>query len=150
MGKYSNCYRGYFKPKNPQKYVGDLNKIEFKSGLELEAFKQFDYHSSILQWSVEAVKIPYRFKGNSHYYVVDVWTKVKGKDGFTQEYLIEIKHTKNVKKPTYNKRKTKRYEADLLEWERNQSKWSAAHEYAKNKKIKFTLLTEKVIYNGGI
>ncbi len=148
--KYANCHRGYYKPRNPRKYIGDLNGIEFKSGLELAAFRQLDYHSSVIQWSVESVKVPYRFKGQSHHYVVDVWMKVLTRDGSYKEYLVEIKHTKNVKKPTYRKRRTKNFDNNLLEWERNQAKWKYANEYAKKRGMKFTLLTEEKIYGKGL
>lgn len=148
--KYANCHRGYFKPRNPSKYVGNLDGIEFKSGLELAAFRQIDHHSSVVQWSVESVKVPYRFKGRSHHYIVDIWMKVLTRDGSYKEYLVEIKHTKNIKKPSYNKRRTKTFDKNLLEWERNQAKWKSATNYANKRNMKFTLLTEEKIYGKGL
>lgn len=150
MNKYAKCHRGYFKPSNPSKYVGDLNKIEFKSGLELAAFRQFDNHSSIINWSVENVKVPYRYNNKSHIYIVDMWANIKQRDGSIKEYLVEIKHKKNVDKPSYNKRKSKRYDEDLDEWMKNKAKWKAAAKYAISKNIKFRIITNELIYGKGL
>lgn len=141
--KYAKCHRGYFKPRNPDKYVGDLNKIEYKSGLELTAFRLFDKHSSIIKWSVESVQIPYRFRGKYHHYIVDIWAIMKLRDGSIEERLVEIKHSKEVKKPTYKKRKTKTYLENVERWERNMTKWDYAKQYAKGKNMKFMVLTEQ-------
>jgi hypothetical protein len=45
---YANNNQGYFKPRHPEKYVGDVNKIRFMSSWELQADK---FPSTTIQMS---------------------------------------------------------------------------------------------------
>ena len=51
-------YKTLYKPKNPSKYIGDLNKIICRSLWERKFCKYLDENSNILRWSFETLKIP--------------------------------------------------------------------------------------------
>ena len=57
--KRGTTHQGYFKPLNPQKYVGDPNLIIYRSGWEKSFCRWCDASPSIIQWSSEPIKIPY-------------------------------------------------------------------------------------------
>ena len=65
--------------------------------------------------------------------------KIIREDGST--WLIEIKPDKERKPPTG--KKTKRYINEALTYVKNQNKWRAAEEYAKNRGWYFQIWTEK-------
>ena len=51
--------QGKFVPKNPAKYVGDIQNIVFRSSYELAAFNFIDNTKEIIKWSSEGTVIPY-------------------------------------------------------------------------------------------
>jgi hypothetical protein len=52
-------HQGKFVPKFPSKYIGNVNNIVFRSGLEYHFFKFFDENPSITNWGSEEIVIPY-------------------------------------------------------------------------------------------
>ena len=80
-----------------------------------------------------------------HKYYVDFVMQLLEKDGKLKTYMIEIKPYIQTIEP--KKRKcTKKYIKELVEWEKNQSKWLYASEYAKEKNWEFKVLTEKELF----
>lgn len=70
------------------------------------------------------------------------------KDGKT--FLVEIKpkaQTKPPKKPT---RRSRRYIRETMTYAKNQSKWKAANEFAKDNGVSFQVWTEETLKNLGI
>ena len=53
-------YKGFFKPKNPQKYRGDPTNIIYRSGWELKLMLYLDEHKDVVNWGSEELIIPYR------------------------------------------------------------------------------------------
>ena len=145
MGKY---YSGKFRPKNPEKYRGNVNKIYFRSMWERQVFKWLDEQSAVVSWSSEEDIIPYicATDGKMHRYFVDV--KVTFNNGKT--YIIEIKPDKQTKPPKKPKRKTKRYLTEVLTYAKNQSKWEAAEKWAAKRGYEFAIWTEHTIKSLGI
>jgi hypothetical protein len=74
---YANNNQGYFKPRHPEKYVGDVNKIRFMSSWELQADKFLDDNPNVLRWSSEEIVIPYvkPTDGKVHRYYPDYWVE---------------------------------------------------------------------------
>ena len=67
--------QGYYTPKNPDKYVGDITKIRYMSSWELELHKFFDGNPNVIRWASEEIAIPY-YKptdGRIHKYYPDYW-----------------------------------------------------------------------------
>ena len=55
----SRAHSGKYKPKNPEKYKGDINKIFWRSYWEFKFMVFLDTHKDILRWNSEEVIIPY-------------------------------------------------------------------------------------------
>lgn len=142
------AYRGRYKPKNPDKYVGDPTDIIYRSSWERAVFKWCDEKDEIVSWSSETVVIPYRCKtdGKIHRYFVDLL--IKFNNGKT--ILVEIKPHAQTQEPKTPKRKTRRYYAECLTWAKNKSKWEAAEEWALDRGIEFHIWTEKALAKLGI
>lgn len=144
MAKY---HKGIFKPLNPQKYRGDPTNIIFRSSWELTVMSWFDKHPSIIEWSSEELRIPYRLTidNSRHTYYPDFVIKKKGSDGSISTIVIEVKPKKQTIPPKVqinSKKPSKRYLNEVFEWSRNSSKWAAADAYCKNRGWQFVVLTE--------
>lgn len=141
---YQKCHRGKYRPKNPGKYNGDIRKINYRSGLELSAFRWFDRHPSVLSWSSENIIVPYYYQ-RSRRYIVDIWARIKQDGGEIKQFLIEIKHSNKLKRPKAGKRRSKYYDALVEEYNINQAKWCEAKKYAINHGMEFKILTERIV-----
>ena len=150
MTRRKTC-QGRYIPKNPGKYVGNVNTIQYRSSYEYYAFKVFDLHPDVVEWSSESVVIPYISPkdGKQHRYFVDIYVKYKTKDGKYRVELIEIKPYSQTQPPKHgNKAKKSTIVESQLTWEVNKSKWKAASEYAKKRGWTFRIITEKELWKG--
>lgn len=134
--------KGKYNPKNPQKYMGDPNKIIFRSSWELRALQFFDTSPSILKYASEEIKIPYikPTDGRIHYYYPDFLIVYKDKYGQIKKELLEIKPLKEVrltKKSTLH---------DKVSIAINEAKWKAATAFAIQHGMTFRILTEASIF----
>ena len=136
-----------FFPKNPEKYVGDVNNIVCRSGIEYRYFKFFDENSSIVKYSSEEVIIPYvsPIDKKVHRYFPDFMIQVKTKDGKLKNFLIEIKPSSDLIEPKAGKKTTKRLLSEMVTWETNKAKWESAKKFAKKHNMDFLVMTEKTI-----
>lgn len=140
-------YQGIFKPRNPNKYKGDVDKIIYRSGLEQRMMLKLDKDPNILKWSSEEVIIPYRnpFDKMVHRYFMDFWIKYNHKDGKVREALIEVKPSDQTKPPKVPKRKTKVYLNKCKTYAINEAKWQATRKYCDKRSMDFMIITEKVL-----
>lgn len=140
--------KGYFTPRHPKKYVGDLNKIIYRSSWELSFMNFLDNNPSIEQWGSEILSIPYRkpTTGRIHKYYPDFWLKYTNKEGVIVQELIEVKPVKQTKQPTTvgKSKKTQLYEA--LTWSINKAKWRSAKLFCDKYGMKWRILTENEIF----
>lgn len=146
--KLDKSYKGVYKLKNPAKYVGDPNKVVYRSLWERRLCEYFDNSPSVLQWAIEPFAIPYvnAIDGSSHRYWIDFWIKVKDKSGTIKEKLIEVKPYKLTKPPIKQEKATKTYLTEVNLWVTNTSKWNAAKKLCKQKNWEFVIITEKNIF----
>jgi hypothetical protein len=145
---FSMAYSGKYKVKNPEKYVGDVNDVVYRSLWELYCFKWCDGNDSIARWGSEVVVIPYIYEGSQrrHRYFVDLYLEhTNGK-----RYIIEVKPKKETKKPEYPGKRTKRYLNESMTFIKNQNKWEAAERYAQNNGMEFQIWTEDTLHAMGI
>jgi len=77
-----------------------------------------------------------------HRYFVDFQIQVKRTDGLLKTYLVEVKPYKQTLPPVYPGRKTQRYITESMTYIKNQAKWKAATEYAKDRGWEFKIITE--------
>ncbi len=134
--------------KNLQKYVGNPSAVRYRSLWERQVFRWLDDNKNVLSWNSEEVVIPYRCKTDNklHRYFMDLY--VKFNDGKT--YLIEIKPKKQTQPPKQPSRKSKKYLNEVMTYVKNQSKWTAAESYAKDRGMIFQIWTEDTIKGLGI
>lgn len=141
-------YSGRYRVKNLQKYVGNPSAVRYRSLWERQVFRWLDDNKNVLSWNSEEVVIPYRCKTDNklHRYFMDLY--VKFNDGKT--YLIEIKPKKQTQPPKQPSRKSKKYLNEVMTYVKNQSKWTAAESYAKDRGMIFQIWTEDTIKGLGI
>jgi hypothetical protein len=141
----TNYVQGLYKPQNPEKYIGDINQIVYRSSWELRAFRWADTNSSILEWSSEPFPIKYfdHSTNKMRRYFPDLFLKIKDRSDIIKTYLIEIKPEKQTKPPKPRSRKTKTYLNEMTTYQKNISKWTQAEEFCKQNNMIFKLVTEK-------
>ena len=138
-------YKGYFKPKNPQKYRGNPTNIIYRSSWELKLMAHLDEHPHVLEWSSEEFFIPYKspVDGRWHRYFPDFHVKKINKNGIIETVIIEVKPAAQTKPPAVQQKVTKRYITEVMTYGVNQAKWKAATEYCADRKWSFHIFTEK-------
>ena len=94
---------GKYSPRNPDKYIGDIHNIIYRSSWEYRFCIYCDNNDSILKWSSEPVAIDYYnpLDKKDHKYNVDFYIKVQREDQTEQDWIIEIKPENQTKKPIY-------------------------------------------------
>lgn len=151
--KKSNFNQGYFKPKNPEKYIGPT-PIIYRSSWERKFCIWCDGNDKVLKWSSEPVEIKYWFRKDSkaHKYYPDFYFKQVKQNGEVIEYLVEIKPKSQITKPTPPKKNSRKalesYKFLAEQYIKNMDKYVAAKEYCKNRNWQFIVLTEDTISNG--
>lgn len=143
------AYQGLFKPRHPEKYMGDPSKIVYRSSWELKCMMHFDDSPSILSWASEEFCIPYWDPSTKvmRRYFPDFLIKAKQVDGSVKVSIIEVKPAKETIQPTSGPRKTrKRLLEEVTTYATNTAKWNAAEAFAKERGWTFVILTEKEIF----
>lgn len=140
-GRYK---QGIYKPRHPDKYIGNAENICYRSGWEKRCFQWLDNSPKIIRWNSEEVVVNYLSKldGRVHKYFVDLYFEVKGKDGKVNKFLAEVKPYAQTIKPVEGKNKNTYLNA-CITYQRNQDKWKYCREFAKSKGLNFVLLTER-------
>lgn len=144
--------QGKYVPVNPKKYKGDVNKIVFRSSMELVAFKFCDTNPAIVYWNSEETVIPYisPVDGRPHRYFMDlkVWTHHAESEEL-QVTLIEIKPKDQVKQPKKTATmKESTFNNSTRTWLVNQAKWTATREHCAKVGWKFIIWTEDHLVPG--
>lgn len=145
MKKNSKYRQGLYTLVNPLKYKGNKGCVTYRSAWELKMMRWLDHNSNVIEWSSEETIIPYQnpLTGRVSRYFVDFYAKMRDKNGEVKKFLIEIKPHCQTLPPVQKNRKTKSLIYQQAEYVKNQAKWSAAANFAKNKGMIFTILTEK-------
>jgi hypothetical protein len=137
-------YKGKFKPSNPSKYRGDPTGIVYRSLWELKFMKYCDLNQNILEWGSEEIALPYLspLDNRIHRYFPDFYIKVKESNGQIKKYMIEVKPKKQTIEPVPQKKRTKGYIYEVMEYAKNQAKWKAAKEFCEDRQWIFKVITE--------
>ena len=144
--------RGRFIPKNPQKYVGNVNNILFRSSWERRFMLWLDANNAVIKWGSEELAIPYvnpikvdKISGRpviSRYYP-DFIVMYQDNTGAVKKEIIEIKPAhESFLRPGMSER-------DKATYAVNQAKWKAAAIFAEAQGAVFRVLTEKSIFRQG-
>lgn len=134
-----SSWKGFFRPKHPEKYRGDPKNIMYRSFLELKMMLRLDHDPGVKWWSSEEVIVPYKspVDGARHRYFPDFTMKTE-----SGVVMIEVKPSKQMKPPVKGKRVTKSYIEEVVTWGVNNAKWSAAEAYCSSRGWKFSIVTE--------
>lgn len=141
-------YKGYYKPSYPNKYKGDPNNIVYRSLWERKFMVYCDTNENILEWGSEEIVVPYKSPVDNRYhrYFPDFYIKYKDVNGKIKKSLIEIKPFRQTQEPKVQKRKTKGYIYEVVEYAKNQAKWKAAEEWCLDRGYEFKVLTENELF----
>lgn len=145
----SKFKQGWYTPKHPEKYVGDISKIRYMSSWELKTHQFLDNNPNILRWSSEEIAIPYMkpTDGKVHRYFPDYWVEYRNRCGETIHEIWEVKPASQTRKPRNTKKKnpkTRLYED--VTYAINIAKWQAAKQFCDQHNVIFRILTEHDIY----
>lgn len=139
---YENVKKGFFRPKNPNKYIGKLNQICYRSSLELKFFLMCDNNPQIVKWGSEEIHCYYisPLDNKPHRYFIDLFIQNDKGD----KYLVEIKPYSQTLEPRRTKgKREKTLLNEVKTYAVNKAKWDFATEFAKKQGCKFIILTEK-------
>lgn len=136
------AFRAKFNPMNPEKYVGDINKIFARSSWEVTCMKFFDGSRDVIRWGSEETVVPYLSPVDSrvHEYWPDFFVELRKKDGSIVKEIVEVKprHESEEKYAKNDRSKN----ALII----NNAKWAAANLYCESRGWKFRVITEHSIY----
>jgi hypothetical protein len=139
-------YQGIFIPRSPQKYVGDVSNIVYRSSWERKFFTYCDEHPGIRRWASEEIVIPYQspLDRRVHRYFPDVWLESQTPDGI-KTFLIEIKpKAQTALRP--HKRKSRKLIQEAMVVAVNHAKWEAAQAVCAKQNWTFLVLTEEHLF----
>jgi uncharacterized protein YndB with AHSA1/START domain len=105
-----------------------------------------DEHPNVYQWASESIKIPYRhpFSGKYTVYVPDFFIVYMDKDGKKHAEMIEVKPASQMTMEGAGRSMGKRKQVVI-----NQAKWEAANAYARQRKIRFRVVSEEQLFHNG-
>ena len=144
----AHSYRqGIFRPRNKEKYKGNVTNIYYRSGWELKYMVYLDKHPDVLKWSSEEIVVPYisPIDGRMHRYFPDFIVWLRTPNGY-KTVMIEVKPKTQTKEPKIQKRVTESYVRKVMTYGVNQAKWKAAEEFCKDKGWEFTIMTEDELF----
>lgn len=137
--------QGYYKPKNPSKYIGDVNKIVYRSSWEYNLHVFFDNNTRVLRWGSEIICIPYVKPTDNkvHRYYPDYYVEYVKSTGEIVKEVIELKPLAQTKQPRANS-KHRIYEQ--LTYAVNLAKWEYAEQWCKKNGINWRIVTERSVF----
>lgn len=143
-----NYKQGLFKPKFPNKYIGDSSNIVFRSGWERRVMQYLDENTNIVRWASEEIIIPYisPIDNRPHRYYPDFYVEARAADGTTKKMLLEVKPKAQSVPPKAPARRTKRYLSEVMTYGVNQAKWEAARDFCIDKGWEFKVITEAELF----
>jgi hypothetical protein len=152
-GNSGGYHQGYYKLLNPEKYIGDPNKIIFRSSYEKKFATYCDLSENIVAWSSEKFVIPYinPSDGLTKDYNVDFYVKVNYGDNVFKDFIVEVKPKRKLLKPNIPKKsiteeKMIKYYNAMKEWTTNAAKFAAAKKWAEQRGWNFIVVTEDFIF----
>lgn len=143
------AYKSKFKPKNPQKYIGNPNNIICRSLWERTFCNYLDQNANIIRWSSEELQIPYisPMDNKVHMYYPDFLFEVQNGQ-LIETIVVEIKPEKQTKEPIKGDKSKKTFLTEMVQYQINKSKWESANKFCAKNGWKFKILTENNLFRG--
>ena len=137
--------RGKFAFKNKEKYIG-LKTPTYRSGWEHAFMRLCDEHPNVAKWASESIKIPYRHPLTGKYtvYVPDFFIVYNDKEGRKHAELVEVKPKAQTTMENAGRSHAKQKQVVI-----NTAKWEAANAYARQRKIRFRVVSEDQLFHQG-
>ena len=139
-------YKGKYKIKNPNKYLGNPTNIIYRSLMERRFMEWCDSNDKCYKWSSEEVVIPYisPIDNKQHRYFPDFLIQT-AKGWFLIEVnpLTQSRPPKKLVVENLELKKKRRYIKSVQTWLVNEAKWKAATKVCEKKGWSFQILTEK-------
>ena len=112
------AYKGRYKIKNPDKYLGNPTNVIFRSLWERNTFRWCENNPKVRAWSSEEIVVPYKCKVDNklHRYFVDLYVEMNN----GQTILVEIKPKKVSLPPKQPNRKTYKFLYEVITVSKNQ------------------------------
>ena len=152
LNSKSRFHQGKYRPKFPQKYLGNPTNIVYRSSWEKYFLQWCDLTPYVVRYGSEELIIPYisPIDGKVHRYYIDFVILVKQPNGTVKKFAVEIKPYSQTKKPRINSRnilsESTKYKVNT--YLVNEAKWMYAREYCKKLNMEFLILTEKELLKG--
>ena len=150
----SHYNQGFFRPYRPEKYLGDVNRIIFRSSWELKFMQFCDSTEKVLKWNSEGLKIPYfnpLSKTMNNYYI-DFFVILKNHKNELERWLMEVKPSKFTEPPVRPVRMTPKvlesYMYAAKQYIINRAKFEAARDFVVNHDMQFGIITEQFLFKG--
>ncbi len=152
LSRRGRTKKGRYVVQNPKKYLGNSNKVFYRSSWEAKVCRYCDVSPLVEAWGSEEVSIPYMspIDGKIHSYFIDFVIRYKDRT-----VLVEVKPSKQVALPKLSRTpQTLREQRSLRKKARvygvNSSKWRAASKYAESRGMKFEIWDEFALRTKGI
>ena len=139
-------YKGKYKIKNPNKYLGNPTNIIYRSLMERRFMEWCDSNDKCYKWSSEEVVIPYisPIDNKQHRYFPDFLIQTpKGWVLIEVKPLTQSRPPKKLVVENLELKKKRRYIKSVQTWLVNEAKWKAATKVCEKKGWSFQILTEK-------
>lgn len=136
-------YQGFFTPVNKKKYIGDSEKIVFRSLWEKQVMEYLDKNSNVISWGSEEFSINYLspIDNKIHRYFPDFIAKIRTKNEEEKIVVMEVKPLKQTMLPE-SKKATKNAIRDTMIFAVNDAKFKAAKLFCEEKGWEFQVITE--------
>ena len=140
------AYKSKYIPKNPEKYIGNINNVICRSTWERKMCKYLDFNENVIKWASEEFSLPYYSNVDNkwHKYFPDFLCEIKNKENKIKTYMIEVKPLKQTKQP--QKKNSKKYLNEMARYSINTSKWEAAKKLCDENGWVFKIITEKELF----
>jgi hypothetical protein len=143
--------QGYYTPRNPEKYLGDVNKIRYMSSWERDFNVFLDNNPNVVAWASEEIAIPYikptSTRANKvHRYFPDYFVDYIDKHGNRVKEIIEIKPHAQTKAPARKGKRKQTQVYEQIQWIVNNAKWEAAEKFCSKYGIKFRIISEQHLF----
>lgn len=146
--KAVSTMKGRFIPKFPEKYIGNVAAIFFRSSWEYRFMIWADNNRSVIRWGSEEIAIPYvnpiktdlQGRNKISRYYPDFIMMTQRPDGVLEKVIVEIKPKKES---VLTEKSTDR---DRMAYIVNQAKWAAAEAFCKSNGAKFVVVTEEQLF----
>ena len=138
--------QGWYKPKYPEKYIGNVHNIRYLSSWELKIHKFLDMNPNILAWSSEEIAIPYLKPTDKkiHKYYPDYFIKYKNRKGQIVQEIVEVKPVEQTRPSRRKNSKYRLYEN--MVYAINAAKFKAASKFCKKNGIGFRVVTQEHLF----